>query len=883
MTPFTNVAITTVPFGRTLPGNPGLGAASAAEAAHWQQQLAVAQGGVPHRAASVSAFGQKATGTYTRPRVSLDRSGPSAIDRYTWVLAAGNRLWVIRAEKDHRYANASTFAHDLVISSPDPDAPTTMSSTLSTTLSTAAHPAAHASAHTTVRTRAHTTTHTAAPETANAGVPGIGSTPSWWSGDCDANHAPGEKMQNSWEGLESCGNFSGGRSHGTEYTTYFGGSSAPVEEFQCVELATRYAYQAWGVPPQLVGHGYNFANAYDGLTDRASGKKLVMYGHGKPYTAAELPQVGDVISSGDVSAYNGDGHVGIVVSAAYDSSHSATLKVMDENFNPGGSNTIVVSNGVVHPFPHMVGVSWLHDPAGGTPPPSTAPSLTVHGISNGQALTGPVTLTASVDNNTADGKENLSHEHYYIDGTVIAGTDGAGEGSLGGPPSGSTSPGYAWTLDPVKHTGSSAEVASWTVPANLLTPGVTHQIWADGTNGAGETGTSAKIGFTVPSGPAPSVLTYTGARTADYHDAFTASAGLTGGGKPITGATVSFALGDGGPGRTCSATTDANGSANCRLTPGQAAGPTTLTARYGGDDRTLPSHATTAFTITREETALTYTGPNHLADGGPATLSGVLREDGAEPVAGRPVTIVVGSGAAQQSCAGTTDGSGTVSCTVPTLNQPLNDTATLPVTATFAGDPFYRASTGPATARLEYFTGRAFGLSAQVNALLLSLNVPPTPDTGAIRTAQPSRTTTPCTATVHTLLLNAAALCADGSTTWKPGTVTTTASLQQTTIGLPGLPLIGLSGVTSTSVSTCTGSHGGATMKLTVAGVPVTVPTAPNSVIKLAGGAELIINEQVAAPGADHGLTVNAVHLVALGGLADVVVASSTSGAHNCA
>jgi hypothetical protein len=297
----------------------------------------------------------------------------------------------------------------------------------------------------------------------------------------------------------------------------------------------------------------------------------------------------------------------------------------------------------------------------------------------------------------------------------------------------------------------------------------------------------------------------------------------------------------------------------------------------------LPSHASTAFTITREETALAYTGPTRFANGVPAAVSGVLREDGAAPVAGRSVSIAIGSGTAQQSCTGTTDGSGTASCTIPALDQPLNDTATLPVTATFAGDPFYVAATGPATARLEYFTGRAFGLSARVNALLLSLQIPPTPDTGTIRTSQAGRVAPPCTATVGVLVINAAALCADETTTLNPGMETSTASLQQTTIGLPGLPVIGLSGVASTSVSSCTGSHGSATLTLTIAGARITVPTAPNSVIDLAGGAKLIIDEQLPTPGADHGLTVNAVHLVALGGLADVVVGSSTSGAYNCA
>lgn len=183
--------------------------------------------------------------------------------------------------------------------------------------------------------------------------------------------------------------------------------------------------------------------------------------------------------------------------------------------------------------------------------------------------------------------------------------------------------------------------------------------------------------------------------------------------------------------------------ASCQLTPSEAAGSTTLTADYAGDSQTEPSGATVPFTITREETTLTYTGPTHVANGVPATLSSVLKEDGQTPIAGRSVTIAIGSGAAQQSCTGTTDGSGSVSCTIGTLNQPLNDTATLPVTLTFAGDPFYLPSTGTATVRLEFHAGRAFGLSAQINLLLTTLTIPPTPDTGPIRTAQASSTTNP--------------------------------------------------------------------------------------------------------------------------------------------
>lgn len=268
-------------------------------------------------------------------------------------------------------------------------------------------------------------------------------------------------------------------------------------------------------------------------------------------------------------------------------------------------------------------------------------------------------------------------------------------------------------------------------------------------------------------------------------------------------------------------------------------------------------------------------------------MSGVLKEDGVTPIAGRPVTITLGSGTTQQACTGTTDTTGTTTCRISVMNQPLTDSATLPVTVGFAGDAFYRPSTATATVRLEYYTGRGYGISANVNLLLASLLLPPQPDTGPIRTAGASNTTTPCTASITTPLVSANALCANVTTTLAPGTSTTTATVQNTTIGLPGLPVIGISGLTATSVSSCTGTIGSATLTLTVAGNPVTVPTAPNSVIGLPGGARLVVDEQVPVPGADFGTTVNAVHVIVpglLGGanLADVVIGSATSDAHNC-
>lgn len=180
--------------------------------------------------------------------------------------------------------------------------------------------------------------------------------------------------------------------------------------------------------------------------------------------------------------------------------------------------------------------------------------------------------------------------------------------------------------------------------------------------------------------------------------------------------------------------------------------------------------------------------------------------------------------------------------------------------------------------------GRAaelIGASADVNLPLLPLVVDPTPDTGPIRTARASTTNTPCQAELATIVLTAKALCPNVTTTLNPGTSTATSTVADATIAVPGIPLIGVSGAKANSFSSCTATSGSSTLTLTIAGTPVTVPTAPNSVLDL-GVAKLIVNEQHPVPGADFGTIVNAVHLTGLGGTVDVVLASATSDAHNC-
>ena len=152
-----------------------------------------------------------------------------------------------------------------------------------------------------------------------------------------------------------------------------------------------------------------------------------------------------------------------------------------------------------------------------------------------------------------------------------------------------------------------------------------------------------------------------------------------------------------------------------------------------------------------------------------------------------------------------------------------------------------------------------------------------------ITTAGAMSTTTPCTATISSLLITASTLCPNVTVTLAPGTSTGTSTVQNVTIGIPGLPVIKATAIKSLSRTTCAASSGSVTIaNLTVGGVAVNTSGGPHTGISLGGAAKLILNEQTPVPGADKGLTVNALHVEVLDGTVDVVVASATSDAHDC-
>jgi hypothetical protein len=104
--------------------------------------------------------------------------------------------------------------------------------------------------------------------------------------------------------------------------------------------------------------------------------------------------------------------------------------------------------------------------------------------------------------------------------------------------------------------------------------------------------------------------------------------------------------------------------------------------------------------VTLEETDLSYTGPATAQNGQPIALSGVLTTDDPGPGTGIPdraVTFTLGTGSSAQICSGTTTPSGDVACTIGSVSQASGP---IPVSASFAGDGYYRVASAASTVNL---------------------------------------------------------------------------------------------------------------------------------------------------------------------------------------
>ncbi len=229
-------------------------------------------------------------------------------------------------------------------------------------------------------------------------------------------------------------------------------------------------------------------------------------------------------------------------------------------------------------------------------------------------------------------------------------------------------PFYATDLDPQLYNSSRAVCTAAGVTGAALLDACTLDVAVIGTNAAANVYVNARQPVAVGSigtASTSTTLTYTGDTTGDYHDTANLSATLVlqGTSIPVTGQLITLTLGA----QNCSGTTNTSGIASCSLTLNQVPGPYTVAASFAGSGNYLASSAPgKAFTITKEETTTKYTGATLISNGVLTTFSVVLLEDGVTPISGRTIQITLGTGSTAQTCTtGTTNASGSASCTIP--------------------------------------------------------------------------------------------------------------------------------------------------------------------------------------------------------------------------
>lgn len=318
---------------------------------------------------------------------------------------------------------------------------------------------------------------------------------------------------------------------------------------------------------------------------------------------------------------------------------------------------------------------------------STTLVLSAHNPTDSRVLTS-VTVTASPPTITADDLVTIT-AHVVQTGTS---TPPAGDNVVlffsDGPLGTNVLLGQTNALD--ANGNASLTLGGWLVGQYTITASYNGNVFARGS--AGELQLSV-----LPAGSPLQIATtlqYTGATTADYGDLTTLSAKLLdASGTPLVGKQVTLSMGS----QTCSATTSAGGIASCSVTVSQPQGNYPVVVSFAGSGLYLPSSATATFAVTGEQTTVLAGTVGPVLRGSTLTLTGTLLEDGVTPIAGRTLTLTLGS----KTCTGITNTAGVASCTVAGTD-PLGPAA---VTVSFAGDNFYLAANASGSALLYAFAG----------------------------------------------------------------------------------------------------------------------------------------------------------------------------------
>jgi hypothetical protein len=182
--------------------------------------------------------------------------------------------------------------------------------------------------------------------------------PTWWRGTCDKNYYYGAyPLGASYRNVPSCGPLP---VFGyPDVLVYFYEGAFPALEWECVELALRWMYQAYGVPP--------YAANGSGIVYNYAGDRMEKINNGIPDKA---PVPGDVISYCPYCTY---GHVSVVISSNVNDSGNGSIVVMEQNWTWGGQTILPVYGWKVIGDAGWV-YGWLHSKIIPDPTPTPLPT-----------------------------------------------------------------------------------------------------------------------------------------------------------------------------------------------------------------------------------------------------------------------------------------------------------------------------------------------------------------------------------------------------------------------------------------------------------------------------------------------------------------------------
>jgi len=168
-------------------------------------------------------------------------------------------------------------------------------------------------------------------------------------------------------------------------------------------------------------------------------------------------------------------------------------------------------------------------------------------------------------------------------------------------------------------------------------------------------------------------------------------------GQTVNGRTVAFSVAGGSIGSAGSAVTNSSGVGSTAWTPSLAAGTYTIAAGFAGDSLYAAASGSGTVAIARKATTLAYTGTLTGGANKTITLSAVLVDATATPLAGRSIAFKLGT----QTASAVTSASGVASVQLKLAQK----NGTYPLTATWTpaspDDGRYLPSAASATFKLQ--------------------------------------------------------------------------------------------------------------------------------------------------------------------------------------